>query len=404
MLPQSTPHGHPRSPEAVIGDQPDPNTTPSGHVVLAPDKFKGSLAATDVASRLRTGMLAVLPQLDVRVAPVADGGDGTLEAAFHSGFDRVPVQVSGPTGERVEAAIAVRGDTAIVELAQASGLHLLAGRPLQPLTASSHGTGDLVRAALDAGCSTVILGLGGSALTDGGAGMVEALGASVTGPGGSRLAPGGGALTDVVDVDLTGLDRRVARTTFVIASDVDNPLLGPAGAAAVYAPQKGATPADVELLESGLARWADAVTAATGTDHSATPGGGAAGGVGFAAIAVLNATSRPGIELLLELTGFSGLLAGATLVVTGEGSLDEQTLRGKAPVGVAREAARLGVATVAVAGRTTLGEAALREAGFRATYTLQQLEPDLARCIADAGPLLERTGRLIALEQVTAIS
>ncbi len=372
-------------------------------MVLAPDKFKGSLAATEVASRLRTGMLAVLPDLDVRVAPVADGGDGTLEAAFHSGFGRVPVEVTGPAGDRVEAAIAVRGDTAIVELAQASGLHLLAGRGLQPLTASSHGTGDLVRTALDAGCSTVILGLGGSALTDGGAGMVEALGGSVSGSGGPRLAPGGGPLADVVELDLTGLDPRIAKTTFVIASDVDNPLLGPAGAAAVYAPQKGAAPADVELLESALGRWADAVAAAVGTDHSATPGGGAAGGVGFAAIAVLGATSRPGIELLLELTGFSDLLAGAGLVVTGEGSLDEQSLRGKAPVGVAREAGRLGVRTVAVAGRTTLDEDALRAAGFDATYTLQELEPDLERCIADAGPLLERTGRRIALEWSTAV-
>jgi glycerate kinase len=376
----------------------------AAHVVLAPDKFKGSLPATDVAAWLRAGILREQPLADVRIAPVADGGDGTLDAAVHSGFRRVDVEARGPLGDPVDAAIAVRGDTALVELAQASGLQLLAGTGLEPLTASSHGTGDLVRAALDQGCRTVILGLGGSALTDGGAGMVEALGAVLTGADGRPVAPGGGALPGLVSVDLAGLDPRVRLTTFVIASDVDNPLLGPAGAAAVYAPQKGATPADVELLEAGLTRWADAVAAAVGHDGSRAPGAGAAGGVGFAAMTMLGATSRPGLELLLEMTGFSDLLAGAGLVVTGEGSLDEQSLHGKAPVGVAQEAARHGVPAVAVAGRTTLGADVLHDAGFVATYTLEELEPDLARCIAEAGPLLERIGRRIAQTWLARVS
>ncbi len=364
------------------------------HVIVSPDKFKGSLSAAAVAAHLRVGLLRAVPAYDVRIAPVADGGDGTVEAAVASGFDRVTVAVTGPLGAAVSASIAVRAETAVVEMAQASGLHLLAA--LDPLRASSYGTGELVRAAMDAGSSTVILGVGGSASTDGGTGMLEALGARLTYRGESPPGRGGGVLTDLGAVDLSGLDPRISATTFIIASDVDNPLLGRQGAAAVFAPQKGATADDVALLETGLRRWADLVAADVGTDFSGEPGSGAAGGVGFGAMAGLGAHARPGIELILEMIGFADLLSGARLVVTGEGSLDEQSLRGKAPVGVARAAAERGVPTVAVAGVTSLSATALRAAGFAATYTLQQLEPDLDRSMAEPEPLLERIGERIA--------
>jgi glycerate kinase len=368
----------------------------SGHVVVAPDKFKGSLAAAAVAAHLRAGLERAVPDLDVRLAPVADGGDGTVEAAVASGFQRVTVSATGPLGAEVSASFAARADTAVVEMAQASGLHLVPAP--DPLRASSFGTGELIRAALDAGSATVILGVGGSASTDGGAGMLEALGARLTYCAGTRPGRGGGVLADLDAVDLSGLDPRIRTTEFIIATDVDNPLLGPQGAAAIFGPQKGATSDDVALLEAGLRRWADLVADAIGADYSGEPGAGAAGGVGFAAMTGLGARANPGIDLLLGMIGFADLLAGARLVVTGEGSLDEQSLRGKAPVGVARAAAARGVPTVAVAGVTSLSPAALHAAGFSATYTLQQLEPDVQRCMAEPGRLLERIGERIAAD------
>ena len=364
-------------------------------MVIAPDKFKGSLPAAAVAAHLATGILAVTPDVGIRLAPVADGGEGTLEAALLNGFEARPVRATDPTGRPVDAAIGIRGSTAIVELALASGLQLC-GRPLDPLNASSFGTGELIRAALDSGCTTVILGIGGSASTDGGAGMVQALGARVLDASGGQLGTGGGALGNAHTVDLTDLDPRITRTTFIIASDVDNPLLGPGGSAAVFAPQKGATPEQVEHLEASLSCWARAVAKAVGTDFSREPGAGAAGGVGFGAMALLGAESRPGIALLLDMIGFADLLIGARLVLTGEGSLDEQSLSGKAPMGVAIAAHGQGVPVVAVAGVSSLTTSALQAAGFRATYTLNQLEPDLGRSIGNAGPLLERTGQRIA--------
>jgi len=366
----------------------------AGHVVLAPDKFKGSLPAAAVAAHLGAGLRRAVPDLEVRVAPVADGGDGTVEAAVAGGFDRVAVRAADPLGAAVDAAIAVRASTGVVEMAQASGLHRLTSA--EPLRASSFGTGELILAALDAGSDTIILGVGGSACTDGGAGMLEALGARLSYRDGSESGRGGGALRSLRSIDLSGLDPRIHHTEFIIASDVDNPLLGPHGAAHVFGPQKGATANQVTLLAEGLRRWAELVAPAVGRDYSAQPSAGAAGGVGFAAMAGLGARVRPGIELLLEMTGFAQLLTGARLVLTGEGSLDEQSLRGKAPVGVARAAAAEGVTTVAVAGVTTLSALDLRAAGFAATYPLADLEPNLERSMTAAGPLLERIGARIA--------
>jgi glycerate kinase len=342
----------------------------------------------------------VRPDVDAVVVPVADGGDGFLAAAVGAGFTEVPVVVAGPTGLPVDSAFGRRGTEAVVELASASGLAQLPQGRLSPMTATSRGTGDLVRAALEAGCTRIDLGIGGSACTDGGAGLVEALGARVLDGDGRPVGPGGAALADAVDLDVSGLHPALAGAEIAVASDVDNPLTGPRGAAAVYGPQKGADPGQVAELDRALTRWADVVARVTGTDHRDAAGAGAAGGVGFAALALLGATLRPGVDLVLELTGFHQALPGADLVVTGEGALDTQTLNGKAPAGVAAAARAAGVPVVAVAGQCLLTPAQLQEAGISRAYALTDESDDRDECFTRPGPLLERIGARIAHDQL----
>lgn len=362
----------------------------NGHIVVAPDKFKGSLTAPRVAAHLASGLRRFAPGVDLRLAPVADGGDGTLDAVAARGYSLETVVVTGPTGEPVPAMFARRGNTAVVELAEASGLRRLPSGRLDPMAATSRGTGELLRAALDAGCDHIVVGIGGSACTDGGAGMLQALGVRLLDRAGHDLGPGGAALRELNAVDLEPLDPRLGDVRIVLASDVDNPLLGPTGAAAVYGPQKGATTAQVGELDTALRRWAEILAQVTGEDLSASPSGGAAGGVGFAALAVLHAELRPGIELIMDLIEFDALLPGARLVITGEGSLDRQSLHGKAPVGVAAAAAPHGVPTIAVAGICSLSAKDLQSGGLRAAYALTDIEPDPAVCIRDADRLLEQ--------------
>jgi glycerate kinase len=370
-------------------------------VVVAPDKFKGSLTAPQVAARVAAGLSRAAPGVEVVQVPVADGGDGTLEAALSAGFRRVPVRAEGPTGEPVDTAYAERDGVAVVELADVSGLRRLPGGRLAARAASSYGTGQVIRAALDAGCRRIVLGIGGSASTDGGAGMVQALGGRLVDTGGGEVGRGGAALVAVRSLDLAALHPALEQAEVVVASDVDNPLLGPRGAAAVYGPQKGASPADVAELDAALARWADAVHRATGIDSAETPGAGAAGGVGFAALAALGARLQPGIDLILDLVRFREALPGARLVICGEGSLDAQTLHGKAPAGVAAAARSAGIPAVAVAGRSLLSAAELEPAGILAAYALSDLEPDPRRSMAEAGPLLERLAERVAIDWVT---
>ena len=396
-------------------------------IVIAPDKFKGSLPAAEVAAAIAAGLRAEWPQAELVTVPVADGGDGTVDAAVAAGLERVPVTVDGPTGEPVHASYARRGEVAVIELADACGLMRLPGGRPAPLTASSFGCGQVLAAALAAGARQIILGVGGSASTDGGAGLLQALGARVLDARGEPLARGGAALRDVATLDLTGLHpalRDVAtpdltglhaalrdvgtldltglhaarHSSVILATDVVNPLTGPDGAAEVYGPQKGASPEQITELAGGLRRWAAVVAAATGTDRSQAPGAGAAGGVGFAALAVLGAHARPGIELVLDLVDFDAALDGAALVIIGEGSLDSQTLAGKAPAGVARAAARRGIPVVAVAGRSTLTEGQLATTGISRVYTLSDLEPDPVRSSAEASALLRRVGQALARE------
>ncbi|HYP45642.1 MAG TPA: glycerate kinase [Propionibacteriaceae bacterium] len=365
-------------------------------VLLAPDKFKGCLTAAEVAAAVAAGLHRHRPDLDIVAVPVADGGDGTVAAALSAGYSRVEVLTVGPTGLPVRTSYGLTGHRAVIELADVVGLARLPGGRLDPLVASTAGLGTVVGDALDRGATEIVLGLGGSASTDGGAGLIQALGGALLDAGGQQLPPGGGALASLHALDLDALRARTDGVRFVVACDVDNPLLGVHGAAAVFGPQKGASPAQVQQLDAALAVWARVVADAVGVDLADRPGAGAAGGTGFAALAVLGAELRPGIELVLELVGFDRLVTGADLVVTGEGSLDGQSLAGKAPIGVAQAAARAGVPVVAVAGRNLLSDEQLHRAGISAVYALNELEPDLTRSMAQASGLLSHLGGTIA--------
>ncbi len=400
-------------------------------VVIAPDKFKGSLSAPEVAAHVARGLAAAVPGVVTDEVPVADGGDGTVDAAVAAGYRRIELSVCGPTGEAVAAAFAVSvsGDVAVIEAAQACGLSRLPGGHPRPLTATSYGVGQLIAAAGDAGARHIVLGLGGSATTDGGAGLIAALGGRLLDAGGHAIAPGGAALAGLSELDLTGL-LDLSGIDVLLASDVDNPLLGPDGAAAIYGPQKGASAGDIPVLEEGLTRWADLVETAlgegsavrgragTGTAGAAggpgtaaarsgdrnrlrnRAGARAAGGLGFAALAFLGARMRPGIEVVLDLVSFGSRVAGASLVITGEGSLDAQTLRGKAPAGVAQatRAASPTTPVVAIAGSCSLDDASLARAGIAGAYALTDLEPDVPSSMANAGPLLEKRAAQLAAD------
>ncbi|MFE9256993.1 glycerate kinase [Streptomyces sp. NPDC006879] len=377
----------------------DGAVTEAARVLIAADKFKGSLTAVQVAQRVTAGLREVVPGLEVWALPVADGGDGTVAAAVAAGFERREVRVTGPLGEPVVAAFALRGRTAVVEMAEASGLQLLPAGVFAPLTATTYGSGELLRGALDAGARQIVFGVGGSATTDGGAGMLAALGARFLDAAGEPVGPGGGPLIEMASADLSGIDPRFAEVDLVLASDVDNPLTGPKGAPAVYGPQKGATAEDVASLDAALAHFARVLEKAVGpsaAEYAAAPGAGGAGGIGYGALVGLGARFRPGIELMLDVLGFGPALERATLVITGEGSLDAQTLHGKAPAGVAAAARAAGKDVVAVCGRLALPPQALAAAGIRRAYPLTGIEPDPAVCIAEAGPLLQRVARDIA--------
>ncbi|WP_420111344.1 glycerate kinase [Pseudactinotalea sp.] len=377
-------------------------------VVVAPDKFKGSLAAAEVAAHLAAGLRRGSPGLRVSEIPLADGGEGTVDAALSAGAHVREVRVTGPLGTPVDARYALApnqgdGPTAVLEMALASGLSYTAADDRSARESTSFGTGELISDALDAGARRIVLGVGGSASTDGGAGLIAALGGRLLDCGGADLAHGGDALRRLARVDLTGLDRRLGPVEVVLAADVENPLLGATGAAAVYSAQKGAGAHTVADLEAGLNRWVEALAEAgvEGARSAAwQPGAGAAGGVGYAAQLLLGAHRRRGIEMVLELTGFGAALEGSVLVVTGEGSLDEQSLFGKTPVGVAAAARAAGVPTIAVAGRTTLSRDELTAHGFADRYLLTEFEPDVAVCLAEAGRLLEDVGERIAVDHV----
>ena len=352
-------------------------------IVIAPDSFKGSLAADQAAGAIAAGIARARPDAEAVLRPVADGGEGTVAAALGAGYRPRRVRVSGPDGRPVAATFALDGTTAVVELAAAAGLGLL--EHPAPLTATTRGVGELLRAALDAGARRIVLGIGGSATTDGGAGMLQALGVRLLDADGTDVPPGGGGLARLARLDATGLDPRLAGVDLVVASDVDNPLTGPSGAAAVFGPQKGASADDVARLDAALSRYAAVLARDGGVRVADVPGAGGAGGTAAGAM-LLGARVVSGAGLVCDLVGLDAAVAGADLVLTGEGSLDEQTLRGKAPAEVAIRAGAAGVPCVGLAGVVRLSAEQAAGAGFAAAHAMTEAEPDLAAAVVGSRP------------------
>ena len=366
-------------------------------ILIAPDSFKGSLTSVEVAQALAAGWRRVRPDDDIALAPLADGGEGTLATVQAAGgWHRRTARARDPLGRWIDAPwlCSTDGANAVVELAAASGLSRLRPDELDPEGALTCGTGDLLRAALDAGVRHVVMGIGGSATTDGGRGILEALGATV------RWPDEAGAPT----IDLQRLDPRLGRVAFEVACDVTNPLLGARGAAATYGPQKGASAAQVRTLDARNASWADGLEAATGRAARELPGAGAAGGVGFALLCLAGRFAgfalRPGIDLVMETVGFHERLIGSDLVITGEGRIDAQTAFGKTALGVARRAQAAGVRCIAVGGGIEpAGVEALAAVGAQVVPVWEQAVPVAQAMAAGAAPLVECGARMAAMSQ-----
>ena len=376
-------------------------------LVIAPDSFKESLSARAVAEAIAAGWARVYPDAELQLCPMADGGEGTVDALLSAtGGKLQQTRVSGPLGDPVEAHWGLLPDAqAIIEMAEASGLHRVEPGRRDVLAASSHGTGELIRAALDAGVRRIVLGLGGSATNDGGAGLLAALGVRFLDREGQELPLGGAALARLSQIDLTGLDTRLAQVEVMVAADVDNPLCGPRGASAVFGPQKGASPEQVAQLDEALGHYADVMAATLGEDLRDFPGVGAAGGLGFAARAVLRAGFRPGVELVAELSGLVQAMQGADLVITGEGRLDGQSLHGKTPVGVARIARAAGVPVIALAGSLGDGYQRLYAEGIGAAFSLAPGPLSLEQAMQQAADQLSaRAADLARLWQIAGMA
>lgn len=360
-------------------------------VVVAPDSFKESLSAAHVAEAIAKGVREAAPSAQLACIPMADGGEGSLDAVLAAtGGSRRQDTVFDANGRPCEASWGyLEGDTAFIEMAEAAGLERVPPSERRALHAGTYGVGQLVLKALDAGARRIVLGLGGSATTDGGAGLFQALGARLLNDRGEDLPPGGAALNQLARLDLSGLDPRLHDVQFEIAVDVDNPLCGERGAAAIFGPQKGASPEDVRTLDKGLARFAQICREASGRDESTTPGTGAAGGLGFVVKSFFSATFRPGVELIAELTGLEQALEGADLVFTGEGRMDRQTLLGKTPAGVARYAKRHGAPVIALAGSLGEGYEALYDVGITAAFSVVSGPMTLEQACQDASRLLQ---------------
>lgn len=360
-------------------------------IVIAPDSFKDSLSAEGVAAAIASGISSVLPGAQVVCCPMADGGEGTMDAivaACHG--EQRSLAVRGPLGGQVTAHWGWLADsrTAIIEMAQASGLQLLTLEQRDACRTSTFGTGQLISAALDAGAERIILAIGGSATNDAGSGMLRALGLRTFDAEGAELEEGGLALSRVARLDASGLDPRLAKARLEVAADVDNPLCGRNGASAIFGPQKGASPEQVELLDHALGHFADHCAQLLGRDVRDFPGCGAAGGMGFAAKAFLDAQFRPGIDVVAELAGLEEAMQGADLVITGEGRFDAQTLRGKTPFGVARVARRHAVPVVVIAGTLGEGYQALYAHGIDAAFAVTSGPMTLQHACANAAELL----------------
>lgn len=347
-------------------------------IVAAIDSFKGCMDSLTAGEACREGILSIVPDADVRVVAVADGGEGTVAAVMHSMQGSIrECLVKGPLGATVAAhyGISADGSWAIMEMAQAAGLTLLPGEKRNPMLANTFGCGEMILDAVARGCRKIYMGLGGSATTDGGMGMLAALGVKFMDKDGRMLQPSGRSLLKIESIDFSGIDSRLGDVELITLSDVENPLYGHEGAAYVFASQKGASDEEIELLDRGLRRYADALKESIGRDIAHTAGAGAAGGLGTAFLA-LGSAILPGVETVLDLIGFEEIIAGAQLVITGEGRMDRQTLMGKAPYGIMQRAKQAGIPTAGICGSLDKGALdTLVSAGFRAIYPVSEGQP-----------------------------
>ncbi len=373
-------------------------------IVIAPDSYKGSIYASDAARAMADGVRRVLPDAEVVLVPVADGGDGTLETLVETSGGRIITSdVTGPLGETVSAQWGAMGDgvTAVAEMARTSGLALVSLEDRDPLNATTYGLGEVILEALEAGYRRFILGIGGSATNDAGAGMAQALGVRLLDADGGELPPGGAALARLARIDASGLDPRAAEAEFDVACDVNNPLTGPEGASAVYGPQKGATPEMIEQLDAALSNFAEIVKRDLGADVNDVPGSGAAGGLGGGIMAFLGGRLRPGVDIVLDTVDLASRLDGADLIITGEGCMDFQTVYNKAPIGVARLAGERNIPVIGVSGSLGDGFTDVHDHGIaaavaitQAPMTLNEATDRVAELIASA---TEQAVRLIGV-------
>lgn len=373
-------------------------------IIVAPDSFKGSLSAVEVANAMEQGILSIYPEAQVVKIPIADGGEGTVEALVSATGGHILIEkVVGPLEEPVEAAWGILGDqkTAVIEMAAASGLPLVPYDKRDPLRATTYGTGQLIKAALDKGMRKIIIGLGGSATNDGGTGMARALGVKFLDKDNKELANGGAALKELAQLDLKGLDKRLAECTIIAACDVENPLCGPFGASTIFGPQKGATAQMVAELDHALCVYAKIAKEITGKDAAAKSGAGAAGGLGAGLLFFTSAQLKPGIEIILEATDFSEKVKNASLVITGEGKTDFQTAHGKAPVGVAKVAQDYQVPVICLSGGLGEGCEDVLSKGIGGLMSIVPQPMLLDECISNAQMLLQQAAaRLCRLLQV----
>lgn len=361
-------------------------------IVVAPDSYKGSVSALGVAEAMERGVLHVFPEAEVRKIPIADGGEGTVEALVTAtGGKMCQTEVADPLENRITAQWGILGDgkTAVIEMAAASGLPLVPMGLRNPRITTTYGTGELVRAALDAGLRKIIIGIGGSATNDGGVGMARALGVRFTDRDREELPEGGAALARLSRIDLTGLDPRLQETDITVACDVDTPLCGPRGASAVFGPQKGATPECVTELDSALAHYSLLAQEATGRQVADFPGAGAAGGLGAGLMFFTPAKLKPGVEIVLDAVGFADVVKTADFVITGEGRTDFQTAFGKAPVGVAKVAKQFNVPVFCLSGGLGEGADDVLSQGIDAVMSICDKPMSLDECMRSGGALIE---------------
>lgn len=368
-------------------------------IVIAPDSYKESLTAMEVATAIEAGFRQVMPNAEYHKLPMADGGEGTVQSLVDA-TDGTIIEhtVTGPLGEQVKGFYGLMGDgkTAIIEMAAASGLHLVPAEKRNPLLTTSFGTGELIKAVLDQGVEHIIVGIGGSATNDGGLGMAQALGIKMLNAQDNELGYGGGELAQLARIDMSGIDPRLAKIKLEVACDVDNPLCGLKGASHIFGPQKGATPAIVEQLDANLAHYAEIINVQLGQDIKDIPGAGAAGGLGAALLGLFNASLRPGIDIVMDAVNFTDIVSDADLVITGEGRIDSQTIHGKTPIGVARAAKKFHIPVIGIAGCLSDDCDVVYQHGIDAVFSVVPRAMALSDAFAEAAFNVQMTARNVA--------